>query len=96
VRVGILRHRNQNVLGAALTDTAVDLADCGPWESITELIIDWQSAQPILSDALDQRASVIPGPVQWLAPIPNPLKCFLLARNRLSLYSGVSPLKLMA
>jgi len=94
MRVGIARHRNQNVLAAAFGDSAVDLSGCGPWENVIALIIDWQSAQSVLHRALDQRASMIPAPVQWLAPIPDPPKFFLLAGNFRPhvVESGFSPL----
>jgi 2-keto-4-pentenoate hydratase/2-oxohepta-3-ene-1,7-dioic acid hydratase in catechol pathway len=81
VKLGILETREQSLLACEQRGQVINLWGCGPWNTISEVIRDWDAARGVLAEACGESWRVMHQPYRWLPPIPRPPKFLLLAGN---------------
>ena len=81
MKVGILEARGESLLACERHGQVINLSGCGPWNTILEVIRDWDAARGAFAKACDDSRRVLHSPFRWLPPIPRPPKFLLLAGN---------------
>src|SRR5581483_10464758 len=80
MKLGMLCDSDRSILAAPYGDEAIDLSACGPI-TLLDAVRDWDRWQPVISEAVKERRTLITGPLKWAPPIAHPPKFLLLAGN---------------